>query len=74
MTGSTGGWTPADVIGAITNPFSAITFAADLFGEHEPIVDEDTWVQVNVGLVEELGVEAYLRNLLVVLKTGQPTA
>jgi hypothetical protein len=34
------------------------------------LVDEDTWVQVNVGLVEELGVEAYLRNLLVVLKTG----
>lgn len=72
MTGSTDGWTPADVIGVITNPFSAITFAADLFGEHEPMVDEDTWVKVNVGLVEELGVEAYLRNLLVVLKTGKP--
>jgi hypothetical protein len=33
MIGSTDGWTPADVIGVITKPFSAITFAADLFGE-----------------------------------------
>ena len=72
MTGSTDGWTPTDVIGVITNPFSAITFAADLFGEHEPMVDEDTWVQVNVELVKELGAEAYLRNLLVDLKTGKP--
>jgi hypothetical protein len=50
MTGSTDGWTPADVIAVITNPFSAITIAADLFVEHEPMVDEDTWVQVNVVL------------------------
>jgi hypothetical protein len=68
------GWTSAEVAGIIANPFSAITFDPGLFGEHEAIVDEETWVQVNVGLVEELGAEAYLRNLLVILKGDKPRA
>jgi hypothetical protein len=64
-----GGWTPADVARVIA-PFCAITFAPNLFAEYEPIVDEDTWIRINTGPIEELGADAYLRNLLVVIKTG----
>lgn len=74
MTEPDEGWTPGDVAGLIANPHSAITFAPHLFGEHATIVDEETWVQANVQLIDELGPEAYLRNLLIILKSGGPAA
>jgi len=66
------GWTAGDVAGIIANPFSAITFDPDLFGVHDPIIDEETWIQANTKLMQELGAEAYLRNLLVILKGDGP--
>jgi hypothetical protein len=39
---------------------------------HEPLISEDDWVKANVGLIEELGAEPYLRNLLSILKGNCP--
>lgn len=39
---------------------------------HEPLISEDDWGRANVGLIEELGPEAYLRNLLSILKGNYP--
>ena len=35
---------------------------------HEPLIGEDDWIRANVPLIEYLGLEAYLRNLLSILK------
>ena len=39
---------------------------------HEPLISEDDWIMANVRLIEELGPEPYLRNLLSVLKGNYP--
>jgi len=39
---------------------------------HEPLISEDNWVKAKVRLIEELGAEPYLRNLLSVLKGNYP--
>jgi hypothetical protein len=62
------GWTPGDVAALVCNPIYAIEISPDLALPHEPILDETTWIKANVKLIEELGAEAYLRNLLSVLK------
>jgi hypothetical protein len=65
-------WTPGDVGALIGNPFYAINLDPVLAEPHEPLVDEETWIQANVKQVEELGPEAYLRNLLAILKGNFP--
>jgi hypothetical protein len=67
-----GDWTPGDVAGMIANPFYAITIEETLALPHEPMISEDDWVKANVDLINELGAEAYLRNLLSVLKGNYP--
>jgi len=61
-------WTPADVTAMIDNPFYAIEIDEDLAIPHEPMISEDEWVKANVQLINELGSETYLRNLLAILK------
>ncbi len=58
----------------IINPFYAITVAPQLAEEHEPPMGEAEWVQGNASLMEELGSERWLRQLLDVLegKAGAP--
>ncbi len=63
-----GEWTPADLAAVLSNPFNAIQIDPYLAQPHETILDEETWVQANVRLLEELGPVPYLRNLLMVLK------
>jgi hypothetical protein len=67
-----GEWTPGDVVGMIANPFYAITIDETLTLPHEPLISEDDWVKANVKLINELGPEPYLRNLLSVLKGNYP--
>ncbi len=43
-----------------------------MFGEHPPLVSEEQWVKANLRLVDELGTEAYLCQLLAVLKGDYP--
>ena len=65
-------WTPGDVASMVANPFYAINIDKGLALLHEPFISEDDWIRANVKLVEELGPEAYLRNLLSVLKGNYP--
>ena len=65
-------WTPGDVTAMIANPFYAIEIDQDLTVPHEPMISEDEWVRANVQLINELGAEAYLRNLLSILKGNYP--
>jgi hypothetical protein len=37
------------------------------------LVSEEDWVNANVKQIEDLGAEAYLRNLLSILKGNYPT-
>ena len=65
-------WTPADITGMVANPFYAIEIDESLSMLHEPLISEDQWVEANVRLIEELGPEPYLRNLLSILKGNYP--
>ena len=65
-------WNPGDVASMVANPFYAINIDEGLALPHEPLISEDDWVRANVGLIEELGPEAYLRNLLSILKGNYP--
>ena len=65
-------WTPGDITGMIANPFYAITIDEGLTLPHEPMISEDDWIEANVNLINELGPEPYLRNLLSVLKGNYP--
>ncbi|MFE9658052.1 hypothetical protein [Micromonospora sp. NPDC006431] len=72
MDGADGDWTPGDVAAMIGNPFYAVNIDPDLAVAHDPIISEEEWVAANARLIDELGPEPYLRNLLAVLKGGCP--
>ena len=63
-----GDGTPGDIVGMIANPFYAITIDETLTLPHEPMISEDDWIKANVNLINELGPEPYLRDLLSVLR------
>ncbi len=65
-------WTPSDITGMIANPFYAINIDEGLALPHEPMISEDDWIKANVNLINELGPEVYLRNLLSILKGNYP--
>ncbi len=67
-------WTPADVTGIIGNPVYAINIAPVLAKPHPALITEDDWIAANAKLIDDLGPEAYLRNLLSILKGNYPTA
>ncbi len=55
-------------VAAVGNPHHAVEIHP-VYGEpHEPLVDEGTWIAANFHSIQDLGPEAWLRNLLVVLK------
>lgn len=61
-----------DVTAMLINPVYAISIDPDLAGSHEPIVPREQWVDANKHLIDELGVEEWLHQLLVVLEGGYP--
>jgi hypothetical protein len=63
-------WRAGDIAALAANPFYAIQIDPMLATPHETIIDEEDWIRSNVKLIENLGPEAYLRNLLSVLKGG----
>jgi hypothetical protein len=65
-------WTPADVSGLIGNPFYAINIDPVLATPHELLIGEEQWIAANVKQIQDLGPEAYLRNLLSILKGNYP--
>ena len=72
MDGADGEWTPGDVAAMIGNPFYAVNIDLDLAVAHDLIISEEEWVAANARLIDELGPEPYLRNLLAVLKGAHP--
>ena len=52
----------------IINPYYAITVAPQLTEEHEPPLDETEWVRANASLMEGMGSERWLKQLLDVLE------
>jgi hypothetical protein len=57
----------------VINPFYAVTFAETLCAPHPPLVTKEQWIQANRALMNEMGVESWLRRLLEVLETGGAT-
>ena len=68
-----GEWTPGDENAMLSNPFYAIQISPTLAEPHDLLVSEDEWVAANIAVIEEIGPEAYLRNLLSILKGNFPT-
>ena len=56
----------------VMNPQQVVIFSERLYGVHEPIVDADTWLEANKKLMDKLGFEEWLYQLLNVLETGGP--
>lgn len=54
------------------NPTIVINVSDRLQGKHEPLVTREQWIQANTSLINELGAEAWLWQLLDVLETGGP--
>jgi hypothetical protein len=60
--------TEDDVRRILLNPFYAIEIAPTLAEPHDPMISEDQWVAANAKLIQEIGAEEWLRELLTVLK------
>jgi hypothetical protein len=56
----------------LINPFYAITIHPDLMGDHQPVVSKEEWVAANSRLIEEIGVETWLAQLLATLEGNFP--
>ncbi|MDA2808015.1 hypothetical protein [Nocardiopsis suaedae] len=66
--GDDGKWTPEMVTGIIVNPFNAVEIDRSLAVPHDPMISEDTWVEVAKRTIDEMGVDFFLRVLLRSLK------
>jgi hypothetical protein len=52
-----------------SNPFYCLPKVDEIFAtEHEPLVTEEVFIKSGVKLIEEIGSEEYLKNLLENLK------
>lgn len=56
----------------LINPFYAITISLSLFAEHEPLATKKLWVKANAKLMDKIGKEEWLKELLNVLESGGP--
>jgi hypothetical protein len=57
----------------VINPFYAVTCAETFCVPHPPLVTKEQWIQANRALMNQVGVEPWLRRLLEVLETGRAT-
>ena len=62
-----------DLMINVINPFYAVTCAETLCVPHPPLVTKEQWIQANRALMNQMGVEPWLRRLLEVLETGGDT-
>lgn len=62
-----------DVAAMLINPAYAVSIHPELTGKYEPIITKERWVETNQRLIEEIGPEAWLRRLLMVLEGDFPT-
>jgi hypothetical protein len=62
------GWTEKDVEQLLISPFTTVTVALALTEEHEPPLSTDDWIKVNASLMNNLGAEAWLTQMLNILE------
>ena len=60
--------TPDEIASVIRNPFHAIEIHPVVFGERPAFITEDQWVEANARLIEEEGLERWMRGLLATLR------
>jgi hypothetical protein len=60
----------SDIRKMLVNPFYAITIDEVYTIPHEQTITKDLWIKSQKILIEDLGVEEYLKLLLVVLEGG----
>lgn len=65
---------PEHIQGIIMNPFYVITVAPKLVEEHSPSISDEEWVQANASLIQKMGAEKWLTQLLDVLEGNSITA
>ena len=53
------------------NPYYAIQISPLLVSEHKMMTSKKKWVQVNAKLMDEIGKEAWLKQLLEILESGE---
>ena len=53
------------------NPYYAIRISPTLTAEHELMVTKEKWIQVNSKLIDDLGKEEWLKQLLSILETDR---
>ena len=51
------------------NPYYAIKISPTLINEHEFMISKEKWIQINSQLIDELGKEEWLKQLLAVLES-----
>jgi hypothetical protein len=52
------------------NPYYAIRVSPELTTKHEVMATKEQWVKVNSQLIDEMGKEEWLTQLLTILETG----
>lgn len=57
-----------DISRVIANPFYAINIDPSLCLEHETLISEEIWISAAINSINELWVEAFLKDLLENLK------
>ena len=55
----------------LANPYYAVVFAVHLFNEHKPATAKEDWVLLNAKLMDDLGTNEWLGELLDVLSVPQ---
>jgi hypothetical protein len=54
------------------NPYYAINLSSSLLTDHEAMISKEKWISVNAQLIDELGKEEWLKQLLAILESDQP--
>jgi hypothetical protein len=66
-------WTADEVTQVLVNPAYAVRIHPDLIGGQEPLIDREQWISANLRLIDQLGAEAWLNQLLTVLRGDFPS-
>lgn len=61
-------WEMEDLERIFVNPFSTFTIVPELTKEHEPSMTTDEWIKENITLIQVLGAETWLTQVVQVLE------
>ena len=65
-------WTEHAVTTLLLNPAYALEIDPNLAGIQDHVVPREQWIQTQVRLIGEMGAEAYVRQLVLVLEGDYP--